>query len=161
MRLFEAQRAPTIDNERGLGAVPINASVDYHGLRVTMYPSAFLNLAAPIEEQTPDIAYISQHVKNGGSIASPFLDITIPEEWEDGNFSSPAQVSGHEGRHRMMVVAQVYGNVPTEVHLFFRGGLRARDITNTYVAHLNTHLYKERSKVVAKGPFFDVLKNNS
>ena len=149
--LFENDRN-IIDNVKGWGAVPNNQEVDYLGLRVTMTPKNFVDLAAPLSTEPSD--QILQHLKQGGAIGAPFLIIKIPESWEDGDFSMPATVVGHEGRNRMIAVAKVFGNNPVETHLFFSQGLRNRHITDDFKKHLNRGLVKEKSKTIIKGPFF-------
>ena len=49
MRALEFITELKIDNRGGLGAVPHNADVDYHGLRTVMRPSMFLKLSLPLD----------------------------------------------------------------------------------------------------------------
>ncbi len=146
-----------IDNKNGWGEVPDNREVDYKGLRVMMTPQTFIDLAAPLQEEPSD--KILQHIQNGGKIASPFLIIEIPAEWEDGDFSMPARVIGHEGRNRMIAVGNVLGNKPIEVHIFPNKGMRARHITDDMRKMLNKGLVKEKSKSIVKGPLFSLTES--
>ena len=146
-----------IDNKKGWGAIPNNQEVDYLGLRVKMSPRTFINLAAPLDREPSDD--IINHIKNGGKIGSPFLDIEIPENWENGDLSMPAKVVGHEGRNRMLAIAKAIGNNPIEVHLFFRHGLRNRHITDDFKKMLNRGLVKQRSKSIVKGPLFSLTES--
>lgn len=147
-----------IDNKNGWGAVPFNSDVDYFGLRVKMKPSTFLDLALPLEEQDrTSVEAIYTHLKQGGSVGSPFLEISIPDEWiEDENFYNPAQVKGHEGRNRMYALQKYQGDIPVEVHLIPRGGLRARHLTPEIVKELQNGMLKERTTTLVKGPLFEV-----
>jgi pyrimidine deaminase RibD-like protein len=43
-----------INNQSGVGAVPYNAEIDYHGLQVAMKPSVFLSLALPLNINDPE-----------------------------------------------------------------------------------------------------------
>jgi hypothetical protein len=149
--LFENDRN-IIDNKNGWGAVPNNQDIDYLGLRVSMTPKTFIDLAAPLGGEPSE--KIAQHLEQGGTIGAPFLVIEIPESWEDGDFAMPARVVGHEGRNRMAAVAKVFGNNPIETHLFFSQGLRNRHITDKFKKNLNRILVKEKSKTLASGPFF-------
>ena len=157
MKIFEVLSV-NIDNKNGWGAVPNNQQVDYFGLRVKMLPSIFLNLAATLENPTSS-KKIEDHLKNGGSIGSPFLVIKIPEEWEDGNYSKPAKITSHEGRNRMFAVKNLYGDIPIEVHLFFSNGIRNRHITKEWLSALNKNLIKEKSDKIINGPLFSLSKS--
>jgi hypothetical protein len=154
--LFESDRN-IIDNKDGWGATPNNQEVDYLGLRVTMTPKRFIDLAAPLGREPSE--EIQQHLKQGGTIGAPFLIIEIPESWKDGDFDMPARIVGHEGRNRMIAVEQVFGNNPIETHLFFSHGLRNRHITADYKKHLNKILIKEKSKTLVSGPFFNLTES--
>lgn len=143
-----------IDNVNGWGAVPNNQDIDYFGLRVKMKPSTFLKLAAPLSEPTSTES-IQDHLKDSGKIGAPFLDIKTPIEWSENNLSEIARVMQHEGRNRMIAIKNLYGDIPTETHLFFRGGInRNRHITPEIIKELNTHLYSEKSNNLIRGPLF-------
>jgi hypothetical protein len=145
-----------IDNRRGWGAVPHNQDVDYRGLRVLMRPSTFLKLATPIDSPVSQSA-IAQHIAAGGGIGAPFLDITIPPEWDHGGFeSSYARVVGHEGRNRMLAILEVEGDEPVEVHLFPRGGLRRRDLTPDIIEAMNSGMGRQAGGFLT-GPLFEVM----
>lgn len=143
----------TIDNQSGAGAVPYNQDVDYFGIRTTMRPSTFLRLAAPLEQEHS--AELEKYIADGGAIGAPFLEIKIPQEWDDSDFSKPAQVMGHEGRNRMTVIQKLESDTPIEVHIFPRGGYRARDITPEFKAALAKSLYAEKSTNLVSGPLFE------
>jgi len=145
-----------IDNKEGWGNVPDNSNVDYMGLRVMMKPSTFLKLAAPLSEPTSS-ENIQNHLASGGTIGSPFLIINVPVEWADEDYNTPAKVSAHEGRNRMIAVKNLYGDTPIETHLFFRGGInRNRHINNQIIQQLQNNIYSEKSKTLINGPLFTV-----
>jgi len=157
MRLHEILNEVIIDNKKGAGAVPYNQEVDYRGLRVQMSPSIFMNLAAPLDRsEALSVDGLINHIKNNGSIGSPFLDISVPAEWEDGDFTLPAAVKSHEGRNRMYAIQETEGDSPIEVHLFFRNDIRKRHITNEWIKNLNKWLIPERKTTPIKGPFFTI-----
>lgn len=159
MRIQDLLERVEIDNMDGLGAVPKNQDVDYFGLRVNMRPSVFLNLAAKFGLGAKDSKeHIISHLKNSGAIGAPFLMIELPDAWGEKDFTDPARVGGHEGRHRMLAVQDVHGDAPIEVHLFFRGEVRARHITEDHIKHLNKGMYKEEhaSDIFVSGPLFSV-----
>jgi hypothetical protein len=136
-----------------LGTTGFNLNVDYRGLRVYMLPSVFLKLAAPTNFY-PSSKYIADHLRSGGKIGSPFLSIDIPEFWEDGDYTKPAEVVGHEGRNRMYAVQEVYGDIPVEVHLFFPG-FRRRDLTDGMIESFRKHLLSEKYGEMISGRLFD------
>ena len=145
-----------MDNTDGWGSTPINGNVDYMGLRVMMRPSTFLKLALPLKEPKSS-ADIIKHIEQGGHIASPFLMIDIPDEWDNGDFSTPARVTGHEGRNRMKALQELEGTQHQEVHIFPRG-LRNRHMTPEFLKNLNKWLMPERQEHPISGPFWrDVL----
>lgn len=148
-----------IDNEHGAGAVPHNRSVDYYGLRVRMRPSVFLALTSPLAVSPAAekrIEGLVEFLRGGGAVGAPFLDIDIPDAWEDEDFSEIPRVSGHEGRHRMIAARRLYGDEPVEVHLFPRH-FRARHITPRWARLWNTALVRERTNDEAvRGPLFAV-----
>ena len=147
-KVFEVE----IDNKEGLGAVPYNQEIDYMGLRVKMKPSTFLKLASKLDNDNNEFIY--QHIKTGGSIGAPFLKINIPDGWTIGDFTEPARVSNHEGRHRMAAVLKLEGDAPVEVHLFPRYH-RNKHMTSEFIENLNKHLINEDG-VEIQGPFFKV-----
>jgi putative chitinase len=153
MRLRELLSEVKIDNKDGAGAVPFNQDIDYFGLRTTMRPSTFLRLAAPLGQEHS--AELEKYISDGGAIGAPFLEIKIPAEWDDGDFSKPAQVAGHEGRNRMTAIRKLEGDAPVEVHILPRGGYRARDITPEFKAALAKSLYAEKSTSLVTGPLFE------
>ena len=130
-----------IDNINGAGATPYNQEVDYRGLRVMMKPSIFLQLASPMDSERAN--RLVDFVKNGGAVASPFLSIHIPEAWKENDFSFSAQVQTHEGRHRMVAIQNIDGDIPVEVHLFFTNGIRAKNIQPEWIDNMNTQMQSE------------------
>lgn len=146
-----------IDNVDGWGAVPYNQNVDYMGLRVKMKPSVFLKLAHTLTRY-PSSKDIEQHIKADGGIGAPFLVINIPVEWFDnGDFTKPAEVYGHEGRNRMAAVKKVEGDNPIETHLFFAKQLRNRDLTPEIISHLNKEILSQEHQLI-QGPWFSEFK---
>jgi len=126
------------------GITGYNSNVDYMGLRVAMQPSKYLELAARLEDDST--SNVEKHLSLGGSIGAPHLYIEIPNEWiENGNFTKPASITGHEGRHRMRWILRNESDDPVEVHLFFRNGLRRRDITPKIIAQLKKELMSEET----------------
>jgi hypothetical protein len=144
----------TIDNRKGAGAVPVNADVDYFGLRVAMRPSVFLKLAAPLSQ--PHSAELEQYIAGGGAIGAPFLDVTVPPEWDDSDLSEPGKITGHEGRNRMSAILKLEGDDPVETHVFVRH-YRRRNLTTDMIRRINSGVYAERTTRLVSGPLFEVL----
>ena len=138
MRATEFITELKIDNKHGLGAVPHNASVDYHGLRTVMRPSIFLKLSLPLDKNSPEERETINHLKkqiNDQGFGAPFLTIAVPPEWEDGDFSMEAKVRDHDGRHRMYAIQEENNDAPVETHIFLPH-FRRRDITEPIIKQL-------------------------
>ena len=144
-----------MDSHKGAGAVSVNADVDYFGTKVLMEPLQWLRMATEltVDSSTEEkILSLTQYIKDGGAIAPPFFNIEIPEEWQNGDFSKPAHIIGHEGRHRMEAILKAEGNAPVEVHLFPLY-LRARHLTPEWIDALNKNIISERGQLIT-GPWF-------
>jgi hypothetical protein len=161
MRSKEFLNEVIVDPIHGIGAVPNNQEIDYYGIRVKMKPSIFLKLASPFDSLSGNnqrIEKIAQYIKNGGSIAPPFLNIRFQEMNNQYDFNEPALVSGHEGRHRMMAVQMIDGDIPIEVHLFFYQ-INRRGLTKDIVEKVNSLLYSQNDFITEplEGPFFTLI----
>lgn len=150
--MFDELDELRIDNVNGWGAVPDNQNVDYKGLRVMMRPSMFLKLAHNLP-QAFTASDIEKHLRSDGAIGAPFLILAVPQDWFEGDLSLPAEIYGHEGRNRMTAAMRVEGDEPVEVHLFFGGGIRNRDLTPEIIDRLNGDVVSERGDLT-KGPWF-------
>lgn len=151
-----------IDNTKGWGNTPNNENVDYLGLRVKMKPSQFLSLASYLHpEHATSVDPILDHLKKGGKIGAPFLEIVVPEEWSTGDLSKPAKIVGHDGRNRMTAMQELEGDSPVETHLFFRNELRRRHIKPEWIEELNKRLIPQNQKNPTRGPFFTTSLNES
>ena len=155
MRATEFITELKIDNKHGLGAVPHNASVDYHGLRTVMRPSTFLKLSLPLDQNDPEEQQTIQHLAkqiNDQGFGAPFLTISVPPEWEDGDFSMEAKVRDHDGRHRMLAIQQEQGDNPVETHIFLPH-FRRRDITEPIIKQLRNGVLNQNGHFMG-GPLF-------
>ena len=148
MRAKEFITEYKVDNEDGLGSVPFNANVNYRGLRVAMKPSVFLSLAAQLSEPS-SVDYIVQHLEDGGALGSPFLIVDIPKNFFDGDFTglNYAQVTGHEGRNRMLAIQKVHGADHVEVQIFPKGEIRARHLTPDIIDQLQIAMRSQDGKL--------------
>jgi hypothetical protein len=149
-----------INNATGVGAVPYNREIDYHGLRVTMRPSMFLRLALPLDQNDPEerkaIEYCKSQLDDQG-IGAPFLTITMPEAWESDDFSLEAKVRDHDGRHRCYAILGKEGDNPIEVHLLMSGGMRRRHISDSMIKNLRNGILNQQGQYVS-GPIFDTAQ---
>ena len=155
MRATEFIAELKIDNRGGLGAVPHNADVDYHGLRTVMRPSTFLKLSLPLDKNSPDEQATIQHLRkqiNDQGFGAPFLTIAVPEAWENDDFSLEAKVRDHDGRHRMYAILDEQGDRPVETHIFLPH-FRRRDITDNIIENLRTGVLSQNGQYVS-GPIF-------
>jgi hypothetical protein len=155
MRAKEFLDELKIDNQSGLGAVPLNQDIDHFGLSVEMKPSTFLKLSWPLNPDSEDaqksIDYIQTNLDTRG-IGSPFLKIEIPKEWLQGNFRNPAEVHAHDGRHRMYAVMRDQGDEPIEVHII-PFGLRRKNLTPEMIDRLRMGMISQRH-IFVNGPLF-------
>lgn len=144
-----------IDNQKGLGAVPLNADAPYFGLVVKMTPTIFLRLSHPLNPRDPSdaakIDYLNKQ-KDDRGFGAPFLQLEIPKEWMDGDLSKVARVYSHDGRHRMHAIRQSEGDIPVEVHLF-PTGFRRRHMTPEMIENLRKGLIGQGGTVI-RGPLF-------
>lgn len=131
----------------GWGETPYGTDIDYFGLRVQMKPSTFLKLALPLgsAETNPEV---EKHMRAGGKIAYPMLDIEIPKDWEDGDFSEPAKVVSHEGRNRMFNWIKLKGDDPIQVNIKPRGWHRRKHLTPDHIQALSNGLISQRGNVI-------------
>ena len=159
MRSHEFITELKIDNRQGLGAVPHNADVDYFGLRTVMRPSMFLKLSLPLDKNSPDEQATIQHLRkqiNDQGFGAPFLTITVPESWENDDFSLEAKVRDHDGRHRMYAILDEQGDQPVETHIFLPH-FRRRDITDGIIKNLRNGILNQAGQYVS-GPIFGDAK---
>lgn len=146
-----------IDNqiETGIGATGNNQNVAYLGLRVKMRPSVFRRLARFLPEEARrarSLPYLREQMAAGKGIGAPMLYVKIPDDWEDGDLSLPASVSGHEGRHRMLVAAELFGDEPVETHII-PYHYRRRHLTLPWIKSLANGMMSQDRDYVA-GPLF-------
>jgi len=152
-----------LDNERGLGSTPNNSNIDYMGFRTMMKPSVFLKLAKPLGSYRSDgYQELVKKIKAGEGIGSPFLDIEIPDAWEEepADFTRPTSVTGHEGRHRMHAILELEGDIPVEVHLWGRfssSELRRKYMTDEMFDELEKGLISEMGQYVIN-PFLSIQR---
>jgi len=150
--------------QMGHGRVEYNQEIDYFGMRVMMTPSKFLSLSLELDVDDKEQQYIDkmeQTFKQGESFANPWLEIKVPPEWDEGDFSQPAKIVNHEGRHRLLALQQYKArnhrgpaNAPVEVHIILRG-YRARNITPEMKQRLNDSIISQRGYTV-QGPWFSL-----
>lgn len=139
----------------GLGSVPYNQSVYYHGFVAMMKPSVFLKLALPHGgERDEDSAKIEALVKKGYALGIPFLDLNI-NDLEEG--TGPAKIVGHEGRARTLFVLRELGDVPFPVQFLLKGGARARDLTPEVMASMKNEILAQDKQSLVKNPFAEAF----
>ena len=127
----------TFDQKSGIGQVPYNQSVDYRGFTAMMRPSKFLELAADLEApKQSSLDYITKEISSGKPVGSPFLNI----DFETG------KISGHDGRHRMMVIRDLNGDQPVPVHFFGKGEQRARSLNADKIRSFASKLTNENGR---------------
>lgn len=156
------------DNAGRFGGTPNNIEIGYRGIRVMMRPSVFLSLAAPLEdERSQSIEKLSQVISKGEEgIGNPTLYITVPDEWREGDTSTPGQTSGHEGRHRMLVIQRLRNkegsdpDAPVEVHILLSSPhyeWRNKHFNKEVISSLNNGVRSEMGDKTVRRLFTDVL----
>jgi hypothetical protein len=147
----------TFSAKDGLGSVPFNQSVYYHGLVGEMKPSTFLELALPHDGQREDTKReLIKLVKDGYVLGIPWFTIDFKDTDDHDGFP---RVTGHEGRGRMLAIKELIGDVPVPVHLMLGGGMRARHLEEKHLKKLMAGLMAERSNSVIKTPFVTLYVN--
>ena len=119
----EAQHTIKWDNKDGIGSVPDNQDIDYFGFVKPMSAEEFKSIAAPTALREESISGIKKKIESGEGVGSPFLEA----KWD--NDAKVWRVSGHEGRHRTEAVSQINPNETIPVHIFTKGGMRGKDVT--------------------------------
>jgi len=144
-----------IDNDNGAGRTPNNGNVDYLGIKVMMKPSVFLKLAATMTyKNDKKLEGLKKYIIDGGKIASPFLYVQLKRK--DAILSGEdAKIITHEGRNRMLAVEGTVGDAAIEVHLFFAGDLRNRDLNAPILKELRLGMFSEDGQYIL-GPLFEV-----
>lgn len=150
------------DASEGMGSVPFNENVMHKGFVLFLRPSEFLKLAGgrpPGKISEQHAGYIREAVEAGESVGPPFLDMFHPGAVENLDFAGEQTVEyerwtvkGHEGRHRMMALQEIAGDVPIPVHVFMRGGYRAEDIRPSMLRSLRDQI---TAQVTGEGFTFD------
>jgi hypothetical protein len=126
----------TINNDYGVGAAHLPA--DTHRVVVAMRPTVFLSLCTPVELNAHEhntINWIKHRLVYPG-IGSPVLYL--------GNQDLPTVIA-HNGRHRMLALLQVQGDLPVETHIV---PLNHADLSQGIVSQLGEF---------HTGPLFDFI----
>ena len=124
-----------IYDPNGVGGTPNGREVDYFGYTVWMTPQDFLKLNPDRGEESE---FLAQHFQQEGDVSiAPCWIAVIFNETETALSSEPTagtwHVDGHEGRGRAMEINKLQPDELMPVHIFPRGGKRARDLTREMV----------------------------
>ena len=112
------------DPYKGLGETPNGTEGDYRGCTVWMTPQSFIKLNPDRGEESE---FLAQHFQQEGDVS--IAPCWLSAEYVDGVW----QVDGHEGRGRAIEVNKIQPSELMPVHVFPRGGNRARDLTREMV----------------------------
>lgn len=143
------------DNERGKGAIPYNAEIDYKGIRVMMRPSMYLSLCKPLikgQAEATNFEFLKEYIKGGNPIGAPWLYVDLPHV--NGAFTTDgARIAGHEGRNRTLAIMELYGDHPMEVHITTSTGSK-RYFTSEMREAIRKGIRGERGSIV-NGPLWE------
>ena len=136
------------DQERGVGNVPNNQSVNYMGFAVLMTQPQFSRLAASRDfDESSSLAGLMKALDEHKPFGSPFLDVSFSNDIP--------KVMGHEGRTRCKAIQMNFGaKTPILVHVLLRGGDRARHITLEDIAKMRMEAIPEKQSRPIQGPHF-------
>lgn len=146
----------TFSAKDGLGSVPFNQSVYYHGFVVEIKPSVFADIVLPDDTRLETAKAIGVLVLKGYALGIPFISVDTKAA-EEG--TGPVRVTGHEGRARMMVVKMSNGDEPVPIHVLLGGGTRARHLTPELIAAIKGRIQVEGSKRIVMSPFEKMYVN--
>ena len=134
------------DQKDGMGSIPFNQMVDYRGFKCWMFPDMFLKLARRIYIDPKDNYFLlmKNSIRRGKPIGSPYFDAT----WD--NTKQVWEIDGHEGRHRVQAIKELWPTEQIEVHIIPMGGIRARDITPEMLNSFMTGVIAEDDTYVVK-----------
>jgi hypothetical protein len=107
------------DARHGVGAVPDNEDVERLGAVHYMRPSEFLDKAEPLTcPSNKSLDHIKGELAKGKKLGQPRLSVDV--------VGNKPTVVNHDGRHRMMVIKEMYGDdVLVPVHVKGNGPYRA------------------------------------
>lgn len=158
-----------LDNQKGIGFVDtVHSKIGSQGILIQMKPSTYLALVTHIVKHEPveRQSWMDNYVKSNQPIAAPTIRFTIPKQWQNGDYSIPAQVRGHEGRHRMKAILQTEGDVFVEtiLRLNYEGTtsfdiIPISKINPEWLRQINSQcivqddVFRGRN-TITKGPFF-------
>lgn len=136
------------DQERGIGNVPDNQNVNYMGFAVLMTEPQFSRLAAFRDfNESSSLDGLMKALDEHKPFGSPFLEVSFMED--------TPMVKGHEGRTRCKAIQMNFGaKTPILVHVFPRGGNRARHITLEDIAKMRMQAIPEKQSRPLQGPHF-------
>lgn len=119
----DSEGTDVFDAKDGIGSVPWNQDVNYRGFVKQLTSDEFRALVPKGSwggEKSKE--FFVKALKKGKKLGQPFLEL----EWKEDHW----QVADHEGRSRVDAIKEVFGSdFKIPVHMFLRGGLRARDLT--------------------------------
>lgn len=141
-----------IDNQDGIGDIPYNKSVLYHGLVGIITVGKFLALASPSADADERADVIVKHIEAGYGIACPtlFLQADLP------NMEDLPYIDGHEGRGRAVALSKL-GIRSFPVHIILRG-YRARHVSDLAAFHEYVEVVKSETGKQVLLPFVELYK---
>lgn len=144
------------DQKNGKGVIPHNQEIGHKGFSVLMPPSVYLSLCYPArvgEAETVGLDYLTQWIKDGNPIGSPWLKIEIPRDENHNWTAAGAYVTGHEGRNRAMAIRQLFGDVDMMVHITSSSMDNNRDMSEQLLADLRAGVKSQTGRFI-EGPLW-------
>ena len=140
----------TFSAKDGLGSVPFNQSVYYHGFVALVKPSKFLDLALEDDDDKKRVWNMVKLAWKGYAFGIPFLQMDI--SGLDAGEGGHAKIKGHEGRGRMQAFMEIEGDTPVPIHIFLTGGDRNRHLTRDIMSMINEGVFGQRGNYIIR-PF--------
>ena len=128
------------DQKNGAGTTKEGENPLYNGFIGYMKASTFLSLCQMQGANANDRTTkgLKKYIQKGGTIASPSLTYNVQEQ----------QIVGHDGRHRVLAIMDLYGDSLIQVYIKLANGLRGRTVNSDLIDAFNEYCTAENGKTV-------------
>lgn len=117
-----------------------------HCAFVALRPSAFLALATPLQAPRPSLGWLRERMAGGSTVCPASLSVWLSP-------TGQGTVTAHDGRHRMMAVLELVGDLPVPVILRLVNGETA-NMGGAELTWLARGMRSQRGRRTVPGPLF-------